>query len=414
MVDFALTLMKYHSPLLTLLHIKPSVAAQHKSTEILIKGALFFICLSLTACTSRLTQTLNIEASTPTPIKGSIASPTPFLPESTQSPIPTKVQLDTPTLSSSQTHTPVFLQTATPTSIDPVPSASFLPEIEQVPLSLNPVADITTLPIAPLTITTTIVMGEPPTPSFSVEAKHIPIIEYHYSEYNVDNRVMMTTGWFENQISWLADNGYTTLSASDLIDYLNGDAFPQKSVVLSFDLGTAQKANFSNVIIPTLEKYKFTALFFLLVNDHVITDSCNNTEKFCWDDLRHWQQEGIVSVESHGISHADYDTLTADQMRWDAGQANNIISTRLGTAPLGFAYPYDSIPGQAPKVIESIGYQFAVGGPSRSNRSVETMDADRYSLPRVYPYSNMSIYPVIGGSQGKTFDQMITGYIFGQ
>jgi peptidoglycan/xylan/chitin deacetylase (PgdA/CDA1 family) len=244
-------------------------------------------------------------------------------------------------------------------------------------------------------------------------AMHIPIIEYHYSEYNVDNQVMMTTDWFESQMGWLADNGFTTLSAADLIAYMNGGAFPQKSVILSFDLGTARKGNFINVIIPTLEKYKFTALFFLLVNNNVITDNCDNADKFCWDDLRHWQQEGIASIESHGIAHADYATLTTDQMSWDAGQAFNIISTKLGTAPLGFAYPFDSIPNQASEVIQSLGYQFAVGGYTRPDRSVEVMDAERYSLPRVYPYSNMTIYPIIGGSNGKTFDQMITSFIFG-
>jgi peptidoglycan/xylan/chitin deacetylase (PgdA/CDA1 family) len=281
-----------------------------------------------------------------------------------------------------------------------------------MPLPTNPLIDTatpsTSLILAPIELLT----ATPTLPLF-ITAKHVPIIEYHYSEYNVDNRVMMTTDWFESQMGWLANNGFTTLSAADLISYMNGGAFPQKSVILSFDLGTAQKDNFIKVIIPTLEKYKFTALFFLLVNDSVITDGCDNSDKFCWDDLRHWQQEGIASIESHGIKHTDYDTLTADQMSWDAGEAFKVISTKLGNAPLGFAYPYDSIPSPAPNVIQSLGYQFAVGGYSRPDRCVEVMDGDRYALPRVYPYSNMTIYPIIGGSKGKTFDQMVTSFIYG-
>jgi peptidoglycan/xylan/chitin deacetylase (PgdA/CDA1 family) len=244
-------------------------------------------------------------------------------------------------------------------------------------------------------------------------ARHIPIIEYHYSTYNVDNRVMMTTAWFESQMKWLADNGFTTLGAADLVAYLNGEAFPQKSVVLTFDLGTAQKANFTNVIIPTLEKYKFTALFFLLVNDSVVTDNCANPDKFCWDDLRRWQQESTISIESHGIRHADYDTLSRDQMSWDAEGAFETISAKVGTPPLGFAYPYDSIPSQSPGVIQSLGYRFAVGGNTRPDRSAGVKDADRYSLPRIYPYSNLSIYPIIGGSHGLTFDQTLTSVING-
>jgi peptidoglycan/xylan/chitin deacetylase (PgdA/CDA1 family) len=279
---------------------------------------------------------------------------------------------------------------------------------------------VTTLPLTytveltiSLPITYVLLPPETPSPMFDVAATHIPIIEYHYSTYNVDNRVMMTTNWFESQMKWLADNGFTTLSAADLVAYLDGGTFPQKSVILSFDIGTAQKDNFVHVIIPTLERYHFTALFFILVNDHVITDNCNRADTFCWDDLRRWQQAGLASIESHGVSHADYDNLAADQMSWDAGRAYEIISNKVGTAPLGFAYPYDSIPSQAPNVIQSLGYQFAVGGNTRPGRSVSVRDADRYSLPRAYPYSNLAIYPVIGGSRGMTFDQMITSFING-
>ena len=63
--------------------------------------------------------------------------------------------------------------------------------------------------------------------------------------------------------------------------------------------------------------------------------------------------------------------------------------------------------------MKSIGYQFAVGGYSRKDRSVEVMDTDRFSLPRVYPYSNLAIYPLIGGSNGKTYDQLVMGIIGG-
>jgi hypothetical protein len=65
-------------------------------------------------------------------------------------------------------------------------------------------------------------------------------------------------------------------------------------------------------------------------------------------------------------------------------------------------------------VIQSLGYQFAVGGHTRPDRSVEVRDADRYSLPRVYPYSNLAIYPIIGGSNGETFDQLVMSFIWGQ
>jgi peptidoglycan/xylan/chitin deacetylase (PgdA/CDA1 family) len=317
------------------------------------KGWVLGLGIILTACLSLPTPTVPV-IYLRTPLAG-ITSPTPFQPHGTQTPTPPDPPTETPT-----------------------PADSATPN---------------------------------PTPTLAVIAARIPIIEYHYSQFAMGDQVMMKTAWFEDQIAWLADNGFITLSAADLVIYLNGGSFPVKSVILSFDLGTARRDDFANVIIPTLKQHGFKALFFLLANNGVITDTCDSSGKFCWDDLRQWQLEGIVSVESHGLTHPNYGTLTTAQMRWDAGQAYQIIGDKLGIFPLGFAYPYDSIPSQAPKVIESLGYQFAVGGFSRKDRSVHLEDSDRFILPRVYPYSNPAIYPVIGGSNGKTYGELVMSSI---
>jgi len=385
----------------------------HLTTPTILKvTALVTLCLCLTACLGSLGPVLIAAQLAQAPIEGNATSSASLQPRETQSPTPTVTPTDPPTLTATPTCTPVVVQATSPTPVNRKKSLVFLPNIVRMPLATYPIFH--TLPISDsLPLPLPDLPTAAPTPKFAVVARHIPIIEYHYSTYNVDNRVMMTTAWFESQMKWLADNGFTTLGAADLVAYLNGEAFPQKSVVLTFDLGTAQKANFTNVIIPTLEKYKFTALFFLLVNDSVVTDNCANPDKFCWDDLRRWQQESTISIESHGIRHADYDTLTRDQMSWDAEGAFKTISAKVGTPPLGFAYPYDSIPSQSPGVIQSLGYQFAVGGNTRPDRSAGVMDADRYSLPRIYPYSNLSIYPIIGGSHGLTFDQTLTSVING-
>jgi peptidoglycan/xylan/chitin deacetylase (PgdA/CDA1 family) len=386
----------------------------HLKTPITLKVApLAVLRLFLTACLGCLVPVLiNVQTVIAPPIEENAPSLVLLQPSETQSPTPTVSPTNPPPLTATPTSTPLVVQVTTPIPGNLKISQVFLPYIERFPISTHPIFQTTPISDA-LLLPVPDLPTAAPTPKLADPARHIPIIEYHYSTYNVDNRVMMTSAWFENQMKWLADNGFTTLSAADLVAYLNGDAFPQKSVVLTFDIGTAQKANFTNEIIPTLEKYKFTALFFLLVNDSVVTDNCASPDKFCWDDLRRWQQDGTISIESHGIRHADYDTLTRDQMSRDAGGAYEIISAKVGTPPLGFAYPYDSIPSQSPGVIQSLGYQFAVGGNTRSKRSVGLMDADRYNLPRLYPYSNLSIYPIIGGSNGLTFDQILTSIIAG-
>lgn len=290
-----------------------------------------------------------------------------------------------------------------PTStIPPEPSATFSPQpsstFTQTATSTATLLPSTTPTPIPPTLTST------PTPL----AERLPIIEYHYSDFRLSDQVMMKLEWFTDQLRWLADNHFTTLSAEDLVRFLDGGNFPMRSVVLTFDLGTAQRSDFANVIVPALKEHGFKAIFFLLVNDSVVRDQCGLKENtFCWKELKQWQDDGVVSFGSHGLYHPDYTKLSADEIRYDAGQSKKLIEKQLGQPVLGFTYPYDSTNKTAIAVVRSLGYQFATSGNSRPDRSVYRLDQNRFELPRLYPYSNPSLYPVISGSNGKTFDQLI-------
>jgi peptidoglycan/xylan/chitin deacetylase (PgdA/CDA1 family) len=242
-----------------------------------------------------------------------------------------------------------------------------------------------------------------PTPA--ADAVRLPIVEYHYTTYKFSDDVMMTTDWFRSQLAWLADNGYRTLTAEQLAAFLDGGSVPAKSVVLTFDVGTAQRADYAGVIMPALRERGLHALLFVVTN--AIADECGMENKICWQDLRDWSGEGLISVESHGVSHPDYTTITTEEQRWDLTVSRQIIAAQIGREPIGFAYPYDSYNEGAPRVVQSAGYRFAVAGNTRTDRSVHLTDPERFDLPRVYPYSNPKIYPVLYGADGKTFGEMI-------
>lgn len=244
-------------------------------------------------------------------------------------------------------------------------------------------------------------------PTQMVRAERIPIIEYHNPTYNDNNSVMMTPEWFEAQMHWLSENGYKTLSAAELVDFLDGGAYPQKSVVLSFDLGVGKHTEYTQIVIPTLRKYGFTAIVFLLVNTNLVGDTCNVEESFCWSELRSWSDEGLISVESHGIYHKDYKTLDSAGIKQDAGDSKQLIEANIGKPALGFAFPYDSVEPRSFELLKSLGYKFAAGGFTRSDRSVYLGDPNRFSLPRVYPYSNKTVFPHLSSMGNMTFEEMI-------
>jgi LysM repeat protein/peptidoglycan/xylan/chitin deacetylase (PgdA/CDA1 family) len=243
----------------------------------------------------------------------------------------------------------------------------------------------------------------PPISSVAGSAR-VPIVEYHYSGFYMSADVMMTTAWFDDQLQWLADNNFTTLTADQLLGVLDGAYTPpERSIVLSFDLGTPHYDNFANVIVPALRRYNMRAIFFVVLN--AVNDDCSRNY-VCWSSLRAWQSEGLVSVQSHGVSHPDYATLTFDQIRADAGLSKTTIEMQLGTPVTIFAYPYDSVPSTAASVLTALGYRAALAGNVSGDRSVRSGDSRRFDLPRYYPYSSESRYPLMLGSS-LSFGEMI-------
>jgi len=287
----------------------------------------------------------------------------------------------------------------------PTPTISFTAVITDTRTPLPSATSTLTQTPSP-TVTPTFI----PTPTFTptpIPAAHIPIIEYHDPEFRLNDQVQMTLVWFADQISWLATNGYQTLSAEELVAYLNGETtFPHNSVVITFDIGTAKRATYRDVVIPTLKKYAFKAIIFLLVNDSVVRDECKGDEYFCWDDFRTWAEEGVISIASHGLFHPDFTTLNQIQMKYEVEQSRKVLLEKTGQLALGFAFPYDSAPAAGWNVVKVSGYEFAVAGNTRGNLTVTPNDPDRYHLPRLYPYSNPRIYPMLTG-YNRSFAEVV-------
>jgi len=232
----------------------------------------------------------------------------------------------------------------------------------------------------------------------------IPAIEYHDTEYKAGPLVRMTTEWFLEQMQWLHENGFRTLGGQELARFVSGEWKPtQRSCVLRFDLGQPTSANTREVIIPTLRKYGFRAIFFVLTS--VMKDAAEG-DFHTWSELREWEQSGLVEVGSHGVYHPKYPEVSLRKRQWDARTSKQVIESKLGHPILAFAYPYDSVPERPEALLKPIGYAVAMKG-HRRERSIVTKDPDRYALPCYYPYSSDRTYPMMSAARGKTFEQMI-------
>jgi peptidoglycan/xylan/chitin deacetylase (PgdA/CDA1 family) len=234
------------------------------------------------------------------------------------------------------------------------------------------------------------------------------VLEYHDAEYKAGKTVQMKTGWFLDQMQWLDDNGFKTLTGGQLTGFVLGESRPaRESCVLRFDLGLPAYRSFHGVIIQALEKHSFHAIFFVLTS--MIRETCEGNYH-CWDQLREWEQAGLIEIGSHGANHPDYRKMSPANCRQDAQVSKHLIESKIGH-PISFlAFPYDSVPDRADELLKPLGYSLALAG-YRQERSVLFKDPDPYGLPCYYPYSSDQAYPVIAGTRGLTFGQMIQGAV---
>lgn len=221
----------------------------------------------------------------------------------------------------------------------------------------------------------------------------------------MSDSVAMTSMWFEDQLRWLSENGFTTLSSAELAGFVAGtQLLPGRSVALTFDVGASHFDDYGKVVIPTLRLFHMRAIFFVMPNQ--TRETCDG-RLACWPDLLAWRDEGLISIESHSFTHYDFATLMYDALVFDVTRSKADIEAHTGQPVLGLCYPFDSVTPAAFEALLAAGYQNALAGATRPDRTVHFADPEPYNLPRYYPYSGEAIYPIISGTGGLTFEQML-------
>lgn len=246
-----------------------------------------------------------------------------------------------------------LLQSATPTPTDtPTPTATPTP-------TLTPTATVTpsvtlTPSITP-THTATFTPTPLPTPDGVERGARVPILMYHYVSIPPDDadiyriNLSVTPEALREQMVWLHDNGWETITLYDLIYALAlGWELPEKPVILTFDDGYVD--NYENAF-PILEEFDFVGTFFILSGPTDREDPAYMT----WEML-HEMSEAGQDIEVHGREHVylserDYDFLVHHLL----GPAEG-IEAHLGYYPRFLAYPSGQYDDNTIAVAQSAGY----------------------------------------------------------
>lgn len=184
---------------------------------------------------------------------------------------------------------------------------------------------------------------------------NIPILMYHHiqpqaeAEAKGQKNINVDTAYFEQQMAYLKNSGYTTLSASQLADALvNKEKFPSKSIVLTFDDGYS---DFYTNAYPVIQKYG------LVANVMITTGLVNNPGYLTWEELQTMVFNGLVFPYNHTWSHASLASKPADKISFEILTAKEQLVSRFGTSGSNiFAYPYGSNSQQVIDFLRANGF----------------------------------------------------------
>ena len=235
------------------------------------------------------------------------------------------------------------------------------------------------------------------------EPVRLPIVMYHQLTKTPArvNTYTLTLEQFENDLRYLRDEGYESVTLRELLAWSDGlGALPAKPVMITFDDGFETTGVWAP---PLLEQYGFTAIMAVVGSvAQLYTDTPDHNLAYShlgWEAVAELSQVGVLEVQSHtwnmhiigarrgcsklfgGEGGAAYRAaLTADLARFEEEAARNGVKT----VP-GIAFPYGYYCDDTLGVIRDLGYRAAFTCAARVNTLTgdqdELMELCRFNRP---------------------------------
>ncbi|SFL14952.1 Peptidoglycan/xylan/chitin deacetylase, PgdA/CDA1 family [Paenibacillus sp. 1_12] len=215
------------------------------------------------------------------------------------------------------------------------------------------------------------------------QPQHIPVLNYHSITIDPGNRAVITPAKFEEQMLYLSNNGYHTLTLQQFIDYMDGKTLtlPKKPVLLTFDDGYAD--NYEHAL-PLLKQLNFHATLFV---------SPGTTEDgyfLNWDQIKEMHEAGW-DIQPHGMTHPHLPKLSAKSQAFEISESKRQIDEQLNIDTSVFCYPFGEKNETTLKLLKEYGFRFAF----TIDQGMTTREQGRLLLKRLFVNGEESIEPWI-------------------
>ena len=186
----------------------------------------------------------------------------------------------------------------------------------------------------------------------------IPILLYHYVEYNKDKRDFLRNSLnipphiFEAQIKTLQAAGYAFITPKDLPKLLDAPSADEKKyAILSFDDGYE---DFYTYAFPILKKYNVRTI------NYVVYNFIGRPNYLKEGQIKEIIKSGLIEIGSHTLNHISLTGLNEQLAKTEIEQSKKLLEEKFGVKIESFAYPYGFYNAQIKQMVRSAGYTTSV------------------------------------------------------
>lgn len=244
----------------------------------------------------------------------------------------------------------------------------------------------------------------------------IPILMYHNIAPISENDMTITPAQLDGELAALNENGYSTVSFSELEDYISyGTPLPEKAVVITFDDGYLGNYEYA---FPLLQKYGMKATIFAVgvtFGQSTYKDTGEAiTPHFNSEQAREMTYSGLIDIASHTYDLHRVERLDGDSFRngasklpgesdsefaalftADITQSKTELEDMLQRPVTAFSYPQGIHSILTDVCVRKAGFSASVTVTEAPNIIIKGLPQTLYDLNRI------GVYP------GSTPEQLI-------
>ena len=243
----------------------------------------------------------------------------------------------------------------------------------------------------------------------SEEGISVPIIMYHsiLKDISKSNKYTITPYVLEEDLKYLSEKGYSTITISDLIAYVYEEKdLPNKPIILTFDDGHYNNYGY---LLPLLEKYNMKAVISIVgsyTDKFTETDEANlNYSYLRWKDIKELIDTGYIEFQNHtynlhsntgkrigtkklkGETNEQYKKILEE----DILKLQKEFEEYTNYTPQCFTYPFGGISNASLDIIKELGFKASLSCEEGINKITKNPNS-LYLLKRFNRPSYISTY----------------------